>query len=99
MPRLPTRRTSRRLKSSVDSLRKTAGDDKGPGAVASRRLADALAKLAESDQATRDKAQAIFVAPLKIVLDQLRNTLQAAAGQPENAAAGIWSAAGRPRTA
>ena len=39
------------LKSSVDSLRKTAGDSKGPGAVAARRLADALAKLAESDQA------------------------------------------------
>ena len=30
------------LKSSVDSLRKTAGDGKGPGAVAARRLADAL---------------------------------------------------------
>ncbi|MCA6117681.1 MMPL family transporter [Bradyrhizobium sp. WSM 1738] len=65
------------LKSSVEALRKTAGDGKGPGAVASRRLADALAKLAASDQATRDKAQNIFVAPLKIVFDQLRNTLQA----------------------
>ncbi len=65
------------LKSSVESLRKTAGDGKGPGAVASRRLADALQKLADSTQATRDKAQAIFVAPLKIVFDQLRNTLQA----------------------
>src|ERR1700686_1043695 len=65
------------LKSSVDSLRKTAGDAKGPGAVASRRLADALSKLAESDQATRDKTQAIFVAPLKVVLDQLKNSLQA----------------------
>jgi uncharacterized protein len=65
------------LKSSVDSLRKTAGDAKGPGAVASRRLADALSKLAESTQATRDKAQAIFVTPLKIVLSQLKNLLQA----------------------
>ncbi|QPF86919.1 MMPL family transporter [Bradyrhizobium genosp. L] len=65
------------LKSSVDSLRKTAGDGKGPGAVASRRLADSLQKLADSNQATRDKAQNIFVAPLKIVFDQLRNTLQA----------------------
>src|SRR6185369_5514304 len=34
------------LKSSVVSLRRTAGDGKGPGAVASRRLADALSKLA-----------------------------------------------------
>ena len=65
------------LKSSVDSLRRAAGDGKGPGAVASRRLADALSKLAGSDQATRDKAQSIFVTPLKIVFDQLKNTMQA----------------------
>jgi uncharacterized protein len=65
------------LKSSVDSLRRAAGDGKGPGAVASRRLADALSKLAGSDQATRDKAQNIFVVPLKIVFDQLKNTMQA----------------------
>jgi uncharacterized protein len=65
------------LKGSVESLRKTAGDAKGPGAVASRRLADALSKLADSNEATRDKAQAIFVDPLKVVLDQLKNSLQA----------------------
>jgi Predicted exporters of the RND superfamily len=66
------------LKSSADSLRKTAGDAKGRGAVASRRLADGpWSRLAQSDQATRDKTQAIFVAPLKVVLDQLKNALQA----------------------
>ncbi len=65
------------LKGSADSLRKTVGDAKGPGAVASRRLADALSKLAESNQATRDKTQAIFVTPLKLVLDQLKKSLQA----------------------
>jgi uncharacterized protein len=65
------------LKGSADSLRKAAGDAKGPGAVASRRLADALSKLAESNQAVRDKTQAIFVTPLKLVLDQLKNSLQA----------------------
>ena len=70
------------LKSSVASLRKTAGDAKGDGAksdgaVAARRLADALSKLADSSQATREKAQNIFVAPLKIVLEQLRNMMQA----------------------
>jgi uncharacterized protein len=65
------------LKGSVDSLRRTAGNAKGPGAVASRRLADALAKLAEANAPTRDKAQAIFVTPLKLVLDQLKNSLQA----------------------
>jgi hopanoid biosynthesis associated RND transporter like protein HpnN len=65
------------LKGSVENLRKTAGDNKSPGAAAARRLADALSKLAESDQATRDKAQTIFVSPLKIVFDELKNTLQA----------------------
>ena len=59
------------------SLRRAAGDGKGPGAVASRRLADALSKLAESNEATRNKAQAIFVTPLKVMLDQLKNSLQA----------------------
>jgi hopanoid biosynthesis associated RND transporter like protein HpnN len=65
------------LKSSVDSLRKTAGDAKGPGAVASRRLADALQKLADADQATREKAQNVFVAPLKLTLQGLKALLQA----------------------
>jgi hopanoid biosynthesis associated RND transporter like protein HpnN len=65
------------LKSSVNALRTTAGEDKGPGAVASRRLADALEKLANSDEARRNKAQAIFVDPLKVVLEQLKNFLQA----------------------
>ncbi len=65
------------LNGSAESLRKTAGDAKGPGAVASRRLADALTKLANSDQATRDKTQAIFVSPLKVTLDRLKNSLQA----------------------
>jgi hopanoid biosynthesis associated RND transporter like protein HpnN len=65
------------LKGSAESLRKTAGDAKGPGAVASRRLADALSKLAESNQATREKTQAVFVNPLKIVLNQLKYSLQA----------------------
>jgi hopanoid biosynthesis associated RND transporter like protein HpnN len=65
------------LKGSVENLRKTAGDAKGPGAVASRRLADALSKLAESTQATREKAQAVFVTPLKVVLDQVKTSLEA----------------------
>jgi hopanoid biosynthesis associated RND transporter like protein HpnN len=69
------------LQQTVESLRKAATEakdgDKNPGAVASRRLADALEKLAKSDQATRDKAQAIFVDPLRIVLNQLKMSLQA----------------------
>jgi hopanoid biosynthesis associated RND transporter like protein HpnN len=65
------------LKGTAASLGKVAGDGNGPGAVASRRLADALSKLAQSDRATRDKTQAIFVRPLKIVLEQLKNSLEA----------------------
>jgi len=65
------------LKGTVSSLRKTAGDGKGAGATASRRLADALDKLANTGEDTRNKAQAIFVTPLQVVLDQLRNALQA----------------------
>ncbi|MDO8400026.1 MAG: MMPL family transporter [Bradyrhizobium sp.] len=65
------------LKGSAEALRRAAGDDKGPGAAASRRLADALSKLAESNEAMRNKVQAIFVTPLKVTLDQLKNSLQA----------------------
>ncbi|MEA2921141.1 MAG: uncharacterized protein QOF07_1104, partial [Bradyrhizobium sp.] len=65
------------LKSTVASLRKVAGDAKGPGAVASRRLADALSKLAAASPATRETAQTVFVKPLTIALDQLKKSLQA----------------------
>ena len=65
------------LKGSVTSLRKIAGDDKGPGAVAARRLADALAKLAQADKAMRDKAEATFIAPLTVALDQVRGLFKA----------------------
>jgi uncharacterized protein len=65
------------LKSAAENLRRTAGDGKGQGAAASRRLADALTRLAASNEATRNKTQAIFVTPLKVVLDQLKSALQA----------------------
>ncbi len=65
------------LKGAADNLRRTAGDQQGPGALAARRLADALSKLAAGNQALRDKVQAIFVKPLGIMLDQLRASLQA----------------------
>jgi hopanoid biosynthesis associated RND transporter like protein HpnN len=65
------------LKGTAERLRKTAGDAKGPGAAASRRLADALSRLADSSEAVRDKTQAIFVTPLQVVLNELKNALQA----------------------
>lgn len=65
------------LKSTADSLRKAAGAGQGPGAAAAKRLADDLTRLADSNEATREKAQATFVEPLKIMFDQLRNLLTA----------------------
>jgi hopanoid biosynthesis associated RND transporter like protein HpnN len=66
------------LKESADSLRKVAGSQTGPGAVAAKRLGDALAKVAEATPALRDKVQTTFVAPLQIALTQLRGLMQAA---------------------
>ena len=66
------------LKDSAASLRKIAGTQTGPGAVAAKRLADALAKTAEATPQLRDKVQSTFVAPLQIAFAQLRNLLQAA---------------------
>jgi hopanoid biosynthesis associated RND transporter like protein HpnN len=65
------------LKDSATSLRKLAGDRKGPGADAAKRLADDLSKLADAGQPVRDKVQATFVEPLQIALNQLRNAMQA----------------------
>jgi uncharacterized protein len=79
------------LNSTVNNLRKTAGEGKGPGAVASRRLADALAKLATSNEETRNKAQATFVMPLKIVIEQLKLALQAQPVSPTTLPADLVS--------
>jgi hopanoid biosynthesis associated RND transporter like protein HpnN len=65
------------LNSTVGNLRRTAGDNKGPGAVAAKRLADALAKLASASEDIRNKAQAVFVMPLNIMSEQLKLSLQA----------------------
>src|SRR5919197_4549833 len=65
------------LKSAVDALKQSAGNQTGPGAVAAKRLADDLAKLASGDEALRARAQAAMVPPLNTALDELRNYLQA----------------------
>jgi len=80
------------LQSTEANLRKVAGDAQGPGAQASRRLADAIGKLIKSDQATRDKVQAVFVTPLQMALTQLRSTLQAAPVTLDNLPDGLVSA-------
>ena len=76
------------LKSAAESLRKTAGDNKGPGAVASRRLADALSRLAEFERGDARQGAERFRCAAQ---DRDRSAQQHAAGPagyPEDAAAG-----------
>jgi hopanoid biosynthesis associated RND transporter like protein HpnN len=61
----------------VDAIDNTVRTQNGPGAVAAKRLADDLTQLAKSDQATREKVQAVFVTPLGIALAGLRESLEA----------------------
>jgi hopanoid biosynthesis associated RND transporter like protein HpnN len=65
------------LDSGVMALTQTAGTQTGPGAAAAKRLADALSRLVQADAATRASAQDVFIAPLKVALDGLAQSLQA----------------------
>ena len=65
------------INSTVDALKRLAGNGAGTGAVAARRLATAMAALAKADSATRQRAEAVFVQPLKTILDNLRDLLKA----------------------
>ena len=87
------------LKGSAASLRKTAGDAKGPGAVASRRLADALSKLAEFEPGHARQDPGHFRQPVEGGARPAQEFAAGPAGQPEDAAAGSGRVSGRPRTA
>jgi hopanoid biosynthesis associated RND transporter like protein HpnN len=65
------------INSTVDALNRLAGDGTGTGAVAAKRLAAAMTKLASADPSVRQRADAVFVQPLKTTLDDLRNLLKA----------------------
>jgi uncharacterized protein len=65
------------LKAAADGLRQSAGTQTGRGAVAAKRLADDLAKLADGDEALRKRAQDAMISPLNTALDELRGYLQA----------------------
>jgi len=65
------------LNASADQLKAMAGDAKGPGADAARRLAADLANLAKADKAARDRAQEAFVLPLNVSLQSLHGFLGA----------------------
>jgi hopanoid biosynthesis associated RND transporter like protein HpnN len=65
------------INSTVDALNRLAGNGTGTGAVAAKRLAAAMAALAKADPAMRQRADVVFVQPLKTILDDLRNLLKA----------------------
>jgi len=65
------------LRRGAANLRQTAGDAKGPGADAARRLAHDLDALAQSDQAHRAEVATAFVTPLGPDLADLRENLEA----------------------
>ena len=65
------------LKNAADALNAAARDKQGIGADATRRLSTNLTKLVAGEKALRDRAETAFVAPLKTVLGELRNYLQA----------------------
>jgi len=65
------------LKRAAEALTRAAGEQTGPGAAAAKRLAAALTKLAEGDQALRARGQAALIPPLNTALDGLRESLNA----------------------
>jgi hopanoid biosynthesis associated RND transporter like protein HpnN len=65
------------LNDEAGRLTEIAEGKTGPGAVAARRLAADLTKLANADQETRARADAAFITPLKIALQLLSSLLQA----------------------
>jgi predicted RND superfamily exporter protein len=67
----------RALAAASSALIRVTGEDPNPGALAAKRLADALTKLSNADAGTRMQVEAMLVRPLKIDLEVLREALQA----------------------
>jgi hopanoid biosynthesis associated RND transporter like protein HpnN len=65
------------LRSTAHALTAAARGLQGSGADAARRLAASLSKVAAADKAVRDRAETVFVGPLKTVLGELRSYVQA----------------------
>jgi len=70
---------------TLDALAATASDlskaaensqPPGPGAAAAKRLSGLLMHLAAGDRTLRERAEEVFVAPLRFSLDRLRSALQ-----------------------
>ncbi|HUL87914.1 MAG TPA: MMPL family transporter [Pseudolabrys sp.] len=65
------------LNGIADQLNKIAGNTKGPGADAARRLAADAIKLAQASEETRTRVKVAFIVPLETGLAQLRSFLSA----------------------
>jgi hopanoid biosynthesis associated RND transporter like protein HpnN len=65
------------LEEGAQRLTDAAGDQKGPGQDAARRLSAALSALAKASPAVRAGAEEAFVTPLRADLDTLKDSLQA----------------------
>jgi uncharacterized protein len=65
------------LKEGVDRLIEAAGDQKGSGASAAKRLSAALTSVASASPELRGKAGTAFIQPLKTALGSLHASLQA----------------------
>jgi hopanoid biosynthesis associated RND transporter like protein HpnN len=65
------------LKGMADELTRAAGRSTGAGAETAKRLSANLTRLAQADDATRERAEAAFVLPLRIALNGLKDYLQA----------------------
>jgi hopanoid biosynthesis associated RND transporter like protein HpnN len=77
------------IKSTADELKTLAGDAKGKGADAARRLGADLSRLAQADAGARERAAVAFVQPLRTALEQLRALLQAQAVSRETLPADV----------
>jgi hopanoid biosynthesis associated RND transporter like protein HpnN len=63
------------IRATAGNLSKAAGNATGAGAEVARRVADLLTRMADSDPATRSRAEAAIVPPLIYDLAGLRNSL------------------------
>ena len=64
------------LRQTVQDLRGAAGNGSGQGAVAARRLAEDLTRLADGAQDQRKQTEAAFTTTLNTSIDDLRTSLQ-----------------------
>jgi hopanoid biosynthesis associated RND transporter like protein HpnN len=65
------------INSTVDVINRLAANGSGAGAVAARRLATAMTALAKADPTVRQRAEVVFVQPLRRALNDLRNLFKA----------------------